>query len=223
MNTTTAFAALSFDFAAASMAQIVAFHNELVADCGVAAGAKAVARFSDRKTAVARTEKLLVARNAMAARLAADAAHTAPQAAAYARGTCPKCGGTADITCGRVLDRKSGQVVVDEHIAFHHSCGHEFNYETGAPIRRASAAKDPAARAAKIAASWADAAVASARKARHSVTFTTDDSGARTYRSVCAAFEALGLPMGKHIAFRAELKAAGTLETFGGVWVARAA
>ena len=32
------------------------------------------------------------------------------------------------------------------------------------------------------------------------------------YRSVAAAFQALGLPMGKHVAFRKKLKAAGNDE-----------
>ena len=78
-------------------------------------------------------------------RAAAEAAQVAPQTA-YAQGTCPKCGDSANgITCGRVIDRKSGQVVVDEHKAMCHVCGHEFHYDTGLPLRKASAAKDPAA------------------------------------------------------------------------------
>lgn len=61
-------------------------------------------------------------------------------------------------------------------------------------------------RSAAIAASWADKAVAAARAARHAVSVDGTE-----YRSVAAAFTALGLPMGVHIRFRGQLKAAGKM------------
>lgn len=189
-----------------TLAQLVAAYNAAAATCGK----PAVNRFSDRKTAERRTAEMIAA---AAAIVTAQAAKVAPQTA-YTPGTCPKCGDSANgITCGTVVDRKGGQVVINEHQAQCHVCGHEFNYDTGKPLRRASAAKDPAARAAKIAASWADPAVRAARVQRSAVTVDGTQ-----HRSVCAAFEALGLPMSKHIAFRAELKAAGALEAFGKKW-----
>lgn len=200
----------NFSVAAASTPELVAFWN---AHCA-AQGKPSIKKFADRKTAETRCGVLRDLVEIAEARLAAPA----PQAATYTPGTCPKCGDAANgITCGQVKDRKSGQVVVNEHQAMCHVCDHEFNYDTGKPLRRASAAKDPAARAAKIAASWAVPEVAAARVTRNGVTFT-DLSGVRSFRSVCAAFEALGLPMSRHIAFRAQLKAAGALAGFGGDW-----
>lgn len=57
---------------------------------------------------------------------------------------------------------------------------------------------------ASIAASWQDKAVALARSTKNKVKV-----GGEEYRSVAAAFEALKLPMSKHIPFRAKLKAHG--------------
>lgn len=52
--------------------------------------------------------------------------------------------------------------------------------------------------------SWNDKKVAAARAKKDKVRV-----GGQTYRSVLAAFEALRLPVSKHIKFRAELKASG--------------
>lgn len=228
-SSSTAFAARNFDFAAAKSAEIVALYNDLVLEVGptVAPGVKPVARFADRATAVARTSALLEKRNELAARLAEVVAPAvvadAKAATRYVVGTCPACGSSSNITCGRVINRNRVQVVVDEQNAFCHDCEFEFNYDTGAALRRRAAPKDPAGRAAAIAASWTNPATLAARTARHSVTFTDSSGAARSFRSVREAFEALSLPLGRHIAFRAKLKAAGTLEAFGGVWVAVAA
>jgi len=59
-------------------------------------------------------------------------------------------------------------------------------------------------RSANIAATWADPAVRAARAARHPVIVA-----GVPYASVAKAFTALGLPMNKHVAFRAKLAAAG--------------
>lgn len=62
----------------------------------------------------------------------------------------------------------------------------------------------PAGRAASAAASWADPDVRAARTTRNGCRV-----GRQDYPSVRAAFEALGLPLAKHIRFRAELKRKG--------------
>lgn len=61
--------------------------------------------------------------------------------------------------------------------------------------------------------SWKDDAVRAARKVRHAVIV-----GKHEYRSVKQAFEALGLPLAKHVSFRKRLKAAGKLTEFGHTW-----
>lgn len=79
-----------------------------------------------------------------------------------------------------------------------------------APAKKSSKAKKadkaPSDRSAAIAASWADKNVAAARAQRNGVAVDGVE-----YRSVAAAFTALGLPMGVHIRFRGALKAAGKL------------
>lgn len=66
-------------------------------------------------------------------------------------------------------------------------------------------------RAASISRSWTNPKVAAARAQRNGVLV----KGCK-YRSVRAAFEELGLPLEKHIAFRGLLKAAGRA-TFDGL------
>lgn len=217
MTKTTTLAALSIDFAAESTSGLVAHYNNMVADVGPQAGFKPVTRFADRKTAVARTSKLLAVRNELALKLAAAVAPKST-VANYVQGTCPKCGDSANgITCGQVVERKGQQVIVNEHQAMCHVCGHEFNYESGKALPKRGAAANPAGRAAAISASWADPEVFAARVTRHAVTYTTK-KGTQQFKSVREAFEQLGLAMGTHIAFRGKLKAAGTLEGHGGTW-----
>ena len=62
-------------------------------------------------------------------------------------------------------------------------------------------------------ASWEIPEVRTARCERSAV-----DVDGETYRSVRAAFEALGLPIHKHISFRMELKESGKLHAFGHEW-----
>lgn len=165
-----------------------------------------VSRFSDRKAAEARCAALL-------ALLASEE----KAVGAYKSGACPNCGSSRDITCGKIIELRGKQVVVDEHKAFCHHCGHEFNFNTGKPLRRASKAGNPAARAENIARSWSNKAVRAARLTRHSVV-VKEGKLAASYTSVRAAFAALALPMGCHIAFRGKLKAAGKAEAFGRKW-----
>lgn len=75
-----------------------------------------------------------------------------------------------------------------------------------APAKQRPAASD-ADRSAAISATWKDPAVASARAARHGVKV-----GGTVYRSVHAAFMALGLDLKRHVAFRATLVSEGKAE-----------
>jgi hypothetical protein len=131
------------------------------------------------------------------------------RAADYVRGKCPKCGAESDITCGRVVERNGKQDIVSEHEATCHSCGHEFNYDTGRALKaRASAS-------AALAASWADPEIRADRLARVGCTVV----GHGDFPSVAKAFAALNLPMGRHIRTRMEMKHAGRAEAHGFVFL----
>ena len=81
-----------------------------------------------------------------------------------------------------------------------------------APKAKAAVAqqrKSPAERSAAIARSWTDKTVA-AKRATHNKVIVNG----KTFRSVRAAFEDLGLPLGAHIKFRMDLKATGS-KSFG--------
>jgi transcription elongation factor Elf1 len=186
---------------AAKTAELVAFYN---ANCAVV-GKKPVSKFADRKTAEKRVAELV-----------ASLPKPKTEGAAYRRGTCPKCGNQTDITCGKVVNLKGKQEVVNEHEALCHSCGHEFNYETGKALRKAAATNPGAAK--QIAASWKDPEVFAARITRNNV--KVDGT---VYTSVREAFIKLSLPLGQHIKFRMQLKVAGKLEGFGKKWVVLAA
>jgi hypothetical protein len=72
------------------------------------------------------------------------------------------------------------------------------------PVQRKSNAEG-------IAASWADPTVRAERLNRQAVVVITKN-GAHQHNSTKAAFEALGLPLSKHIRFRMKLKEAGKLD-----------
>jgi hypothetical protein len=67
-------------------------------------------------------------------------------------------------------------------------------------------------RGAAIAASWQDKAVAQARATRNGVRVKAPNGGEGNYKSVREAFVILALPLGQHIKFRGNLKAAGAAE-----------
>ena len=95
---------------------------------------KPVRRFADRPTAERRCREL------QATLIFVQKPNGEPPAMLkkpYRIGTCPNCGGNQDITCGQVRTLRNGhQEVINEHEAFCHPCWHEFNYETGEPIKR---------------------------------------------------------------------------------------
>lgn len=110
---------------------------------------------------------------------------------------CPSCGATEDQTYA------GEEGTAAEERNFCHHCGTEYWRETG-EIYKAPAKSDTRSKA--IAATWNDDQIAAARSARDNV--AVDGHG--TFRSVAAAFKALGLPMSKHIKFRIEVKSNGT-------------
>lgn len=205
----------SINVAAASTAELLAFYN-------ANSGAAPVKRFSDRKTAERRVVALLADIEAAMPKKA-PAAKKATYQQEYTNGVprCPQCGGSVDITTGEVVETKTGQHIVNEHIATCHPCGHEWDVHTGKPRRR-HADKVAGQRAAAISESWKDPAVAAARSTRHGVRVTDPRGGQGNYKSVRDAFLQLGLPIGRHIKFRGELKTHGKAEIAGYKFTLRA-
>lgn len=119
------------------------------------------------------------------------------------RHVCPKCGADHDQTAAGL----EGEAGADR--LFCHLCGTEY-HEDGKIYK---APKASAERGAAIAASWSDDEVRKARATRHAVLVDKVE-----YRSVRAAFVALGLPLGQHISFRMQLKAEGTANAYGKKW-----
>lgn len=217
MNAKQLAALQAFDITAAKTGELVEFYNKHAA--------KPVTKFADRKTAEKRCADLVasivaeraakvekagkkaegVARGSKKAEREAEAER---RTAAAKKGHCPACGAKSDTTHGRIVERGGHQHEVDMHVATCHSCGHDFNHETGKPAKYTGG--ENSARAAAIRASWADPEVAAKRAARTHVKVNCVE-----YRSVREAFKALGLPDSKHIKFRMELKASGK-KTFDG-------
>ena len=178
-----------------STAEMIAEYNELTG--------KAIKKFSSR---AAGERQLAAARAAVATdeREWEDLGWDERVAIFKSERRCPHCG--ADSSCITAAG-KEGTRAGDERLFCHH-CETEFDNVTGMGYSHArSEAHAEGARK-----SWQDAAVRAARSARHRVTVDGVE-----YRSVAAAFQALGLPMGKHIKTRAQLKMAGklTFECFG--------
>ncbi len=109
---------------------------------------------------------------------------------------CPACGAVHDQTYAG-LEGTAGA----ERLFCHH-CSTE--YHTDGRIYKAPAKS--ATRSAGVRKSWSDKNTHDLRSARHHVVVNGVE-----YRSVRAAFTALGMPLSKHIKFRAQLKAAKVL------------
>ncbi len=113
---------------------------------------------------------------------------------------CPLCGSEHDQTRAGL----EGTVASERGLCHH--CGEEYWLEgkkAGQLFKRRQPGRD-AAKA--ISASWNDADTRAARSLKQKVS-----ADGVTYRSVREAFKALGLPDSKHVKFRMELKAAGSL------------
>ena len=108
----------------------------------------------------------------------------------------------------KFADRKTAERRVNELIA-----GIKFSKPSA---KKAAALADKAPtnpdRGAAIAESWKDKAVAARRAQRNGVRVKAPNGGEGNYKSVREAFVILALPLGQHIKFRGNLKAAGAAE-----------
>jgi hypothetical protein len=150
---------------------------QLVARFNAITGSK-VKKFQDRATAEKRT--------------AAAAADTSAVLRAH---LCPHCLGHESSQTAAALE---GQPLAESHNLCH-ECGAVYDNSTGKLHKPAASS---ASRSEGIRRSWADEATAAARATHTAVTVP----GKGQYRSVPAAFRALGLPMGRMIAIRLEVK-----------------
>lgn len=164
---------------AATTAELIAFYN--------ANAATPVKRFADRRTAERRVSDLM---------------WKIELTAQYGCDHCPACNIHLSNGVGEHGGDVNGRIIRHKTAQFEClGCGAEF----GPSIRVAAAS---ATRSAAIAASWTDADVAKARATRDAVQVTDGKDGRWTFRSVREAFVRLGLPLGQHIRFRGQLKAA---------------
>ena len=147
---------------------------------------KPVKRFADRAAAEKRVQRLLDF-------IAEDATDDAVTEVVPGFSHCPNC----EVH----LSNGYHDGVTKQYTCL--ACDHEF----GPSLRGNNHAK----RAAAIMETWKDPSVAAARAKRHGVRVAKDGKVSE-FRSVRAAFVALGLPLNKHIQFRMELKAAGKIE-----------
>lgn len=128
--------------------------------------------------------------------------------AARAQGTLPgttvKQDGSCCPQCGREHDQTyaGAEGTAAAERLFCHHCSTEY-YPDGRVYKAQPSSKQ---RAESTRRSWSDKAVHDRRSLKQRVQVNGEE-----YRSVLAAFLALGLPASKHIKFRAQLKAAGAL------------
>ena len=118
----------------------------------------------------------------------------------YGREFCPHCGVHLSNGCSHHGDEVNGKPLVHDT---HEFCCLACNGEFGNKLHKVSD-KTKAA----ISASWADEAVKEARTTRHAIEVVDTEGQKAIYPSMRRAFDALKLPMGRHIAFRATVKKA---------------
>lgn len=191
-----------------SAAGLVEFYNlNVPAD-------KQITRFSDRKTAERRVNALIDEINA--AQQERDAQQFQRNQASQTTGhsehgcvECPGCGIDLRNGVSRHGDVVNGKPLRhDTHMFECLACSAGF----GKALR---AGGNSTTRSGNIAKSWSDTSIAMARAQRTSVRVSDAGGIIAEYGSVAKAFLALELPMGRHIAFRMALKAAGAKD-FGG-------
>lgn len=179
---------------------------------------KSVKKFSSKAAGIKQTVKALTAkRDAIREQAEADEHRDGQEptdeekaevdAENLSKGACPLCGGDPG---NQTPAGKEGTVAGDER-NFCHECEREYWRATGEEYTRRNPGRDISK---SISDSWKREDVAEARKTRHGVHVLYVDCNGEEhhedYRSVKQAFEALGLPLGRHIKFRKELKAEGT-------------
>ncbi len=188
----------------ATTAELVAFYNEHSEAPG------SIKKFADRKTAERRVSaliaKLASAEGAAELEVANDnkarSESSVSNFSIHGLTSCPSCGIHLSNGIGEDKQEVNGKIIRHDTNQFAClACGAEF----GPAIRRRPAPS--ADRSAAIAATWEDPSVKAARSERSHVSV-----GGSTFRSVRDAFIHLGLPLEKHIKFRGQLKAAGTMK-----------
>ena len=198
----------TIDVKAATTAELVAFYN--------AHSEKPVKKFADRKTAERRVQQLLDSAIPFEEepKLPADEREEAEDArlmTLYGRTRCPHC--EIHLTNGVSEHHQDVNGKPLEHGSMQFACL-ACDGEFGPAIK--SKRKEPRseARAAGVAASWDDPEVREKRKQRHHVRI----DGKQEFRSVRAAFVALGLPLNEHIKFRIRLKEEEQMNAYGYDW-----
>lgn len=121
---------------------------------------------------------------------------------------------TAERRVSELLEELEGhKVVVIGPEDFDDDFPSEYDAPTSVPMKPRKGKTTSLTRSEAIAKSWTVPETAEKRSQRSAV-----EVDGQVYRSVRAAFEALGLPMKHHIPFRMDLKAAGTSTDFGHKW-----
>lgn len=169
-------------------------------------GEKPTKRFSDRKNAERRVNKLLSAIDE-----AAKSAKEEPVVGDYTH--CPNCG--IHLENGYTTDEDQKVEGLSGHEEFQYcclGCGEEFG-----PVIPERADIDQA-RSEGVKRSWFNEEVKIKRSTRHAVKVKGRDGKEMHFRSVRQAFAELGLPLSKHIRFRMALKEEGQLNEYGYSW-----
>lgn len=196
----------------AKTAELVAFYN--------AHADKKVSKFQDRATAERRVAEL-VASLADVAPVKATIGSTDQSGddvhgfAQHGRTHCPHCGIHLSNGVGTDGDEVNGKIIRQPYQFECLACGEGFGTRTkvGKTVNNSTG----------VQLSWNLDHVRKARSTRNGVQidWTSEDGKhmSAIFKSVAAAFKARGLPMSKHVKFRAELKKNGTAEAFGFYWI----
>lgn len=175
----------------AKTAELVAFYN--------AHAETPVKKFTDRKTAERRVQKLIETMEPEMSEQAENLDSREEQEdeqlkAEYGYTRCPHC--EVHLSNGVDLDEKTGQGICL-------GCGERFGKAKAKNEKRSEG----------VAKSWQDPEIKAKRSQRNKVLVDGVE-----YKSVTQAFKALDLPLKAHVKFRGELKAAGKLEAYDRTW-----
>lgn len=182
------------DVQAATTKELVAFYNAHNVDA-------TISKFSDRKTGERRVMAIIVALEAAEqSGEVVDAPVLAPAEVHKTRAS-RVVNPEPELDTGFVSDTPEDEVTEEEALA-------ELALMKAAAAKGPAVAKSGLTLGQAIAASWTDPEIAAKRMTRHHITVTVNGKSA-DYKSVAAAFGALGLPMSKHIRFRMKVKSEG--------------
>lgn len=191
----TTIALIKSDIASVATKDLVAFYN--------ANASKTVSKFADRKTAEARVMALVETLEAPALELETDVATEVPSDIVIHK---TRASRTVDDEASNLLNSNTPEDEVTAEEALR-----ELALMKEAAQKKASTPSKASGRTLSqaIADSWKLEGVTEARMTRHGVEVTVDGESHGDFKSVAAAFTALGLPMTKHIRFRMLVKKEG--------------